>query len=213
MVEGAPLKNRDSIPVSCVFKALQGGKFPSRSRRRHDAGVTRPSRPTAFVDARAGWTNRIAGSLGVGQLVIVAGRHPEPRGQPRARVPDIVGTRLPSPYHFRARIQSFQAVAAPFPGDSVSCRQPLAPRSRDQRSAMAEYDYVRNRPQRCLARPHAGERTPPRGPRRRDPYVVVVGHALAPRPRERKPGRSEDLTWIRFLRKRFPVFDNYGDRR
>ena len=35
------------------------------------------------------------------------------------RVPHLVGSRFPSPYHFRARIQSFQAVAAPFPGDSV----------------------------------------------------------------------------------------------
>jgi hypothetical protein len=41
-----------------------------------------------------------------------------PIGQP-PRVPDLVGSRLPSPYHFRARIQSFQAVAAPFPGGSV----------------------------------------------------------------------------------------------
>jgi hypothetical protein len=40
-------------------------------------------------------------------------------GRPRARVPDLVGSRLPRPYQFRARIQSFQAVAAPFPGDSV----------------------------------------------------------------------------------------------
>src|SRR5580704_12917452 len=40
-------------------------------------------------------------------------------GQPRARIPDLVGSRFPSPYHFRAPIQSFQAVAAPFPGDSV----------------------------------------------------------------------------------------------
>src|SRR5271154_3940798 len=40
-------------------------------------------------------------------------------GQPRAPVPYLVGSRLPSPYHFPARIQSFQAVAAPFPGDSV----------------------------------------------------------------------------------------------
>jgi hypothetical protein len=37
-----------------------------------------------------------------------------------ARIPDLVGTRLPSPYHFPARIQSFQAVAAPFPGDSFA---------------------------------------------------------------------------------------------
>src|SRR5271163_154415 len=33
------------------------------------------------------------------------------------------------PYHFRARIQSFQAVAAPFPGDSILPSRPLAPRS------------------------------------------------------------------------------------
>ena len=37
----------------------------------------------------------------------------------RAHVPDLVGSRPPRPYHFRARIQSFQAVAAPFPGGSV----------------------------------------------------------------------------------------------
>ena len=49
-------------------------------------------------------------------------------GRPRARVPDVVGSRLPSPYHFRARIQSFQALAAPFPGDSVLPRdERLAP--------------------------------------------------------------------------------------
>jgi hypothetical protein len=39
-----------------------------------------------------------------------AGAH----GQPRARVLDVVGLRLRRPYHFRARIQSFQAVAAHF---------------------------------------------------------------------------------------------------
>ena len=38
-------------------------------------------------------------------------------GRPRGRVPHLVGSRLPRRYHFRARIQSFQAVAAPFPGD------------------------------------------------------------------------------------------------
>ena len=41
------------------------------------------------------------------------------RGQPRARLPHLVGPRLPSPYHFPARIQSFQAVAAPFRGGFV----------------------------------------------------------------------------------------------
>jgi hypothetical protein len=48
-------------------------------------------------------------------LAAPAGAH----GQPRARVPDVVASRLPSPYHFRERIQSFQAVAEPFPGDPV----------------------------------------------------------------------------------------------
>jgi hypothetical protein len=38
---------------------------------------------------------------------------------PRGGIPDLVGSRLPGPYHFRARIQSFQAVAAPFPGNSA----------------------------------------------------------------------------------------------
>ena len=33
-------------------------------------------------------------------------------------VPDLVGSTPPRPYHFRALIQSFQVVAAPFPGDS-----------------------------------------------------------------------------------------------
>ena len=62
--------------------------------------------------------------------VILAVRQPEPRTVSRtALVPDLVGSRLPSPYHFRARIQSFQAVAAPFPGDSVLPSGPLAPRS------------------------------------------------------------------------------------
>jgi hypothetical protein len=51
-------------------------------------------------------------------------------GQPRARLLHLVGSRLPGPHHFRARIQSFQPVAAPFPGDSVLPSGPLAPRFR-----------------------------------------------------------------------------------
>jgi hypothetical protein len=47
-------------------------------------------------------------------------------GQHLARVLDIVASRHPRPYHFRALIQSFQAVAAPFPGDSVLPSDPLA---------------------------------------------------------------------------------------
>ncbi len=41
-------------------------------------------------------------------LRLPAGAH----GQPARPVPDVVASRLPSYYHFRARIQSFQAVAA-----------------------------------------------------------------------------------------------------
>jgi hypothetical protein len=50
-------------------------------------------------------------------------------GQPRARVPHLVGSRLPSPYHFQARIQSFQAFAAPFPGDSILPSRSRGPRT------------------------------------------------------------------------------------
>src|SRR5271169_1207159 len=63
------------------------------------------------------------------------GRQPESaHGQPRARVPDLVGSRLPRPYHFRARIQSFQAVAAPFPrrrGNGAASAGDEAPPRRD----------------------------------------------------------------------------------
>ncbi|MFZ0209789.1 MAG: hypothetical protein WAL59_27395, partial [Roseiarcus sp.] len=58
-------------------------------------------------------------------------------GQPRARSLHLVGSRLPSPYHFRARIQSFQPVAAPFPGDSVFAVTALSRRaSRDQNASV-----------------------------------------------------------------------------
>ena len=46
-----------------------------------------------------------------------------------AAVPDVVGPRLPRPYHFRARIKSFQTVAAPFPGDSARRLSAGFPRS------------------------------------------------------------------------------------
>ena len=73
-----------------------------------------------------------------------------PIGQP-PRVPDLVGSRLPSPYHFRARIQSFQAVAAPFPGGSVLPSASRAaipptetPRFKNQRSGSAASDEGSN---------------------------------------------------------------------
>ncbi len=61
--------------------------------------------------------------------------------QPRARVPDIVGARLPRPYHFPARIQSFQAVAAPFPGGLRCCREVLSRRDPGDRKGGCEPCY------------------------------------------------------------------------
>ncbi len=61
-------------------------------------------------------------------------------GQPRAPLLHLVGSRLPSPYHFRARIQSFQPVAAPFPGDSVLPSGPLAPRFRRPKRLRSKTD-------------------------------------------------------------------------
>jgi hypothetical protein len=85
----------------------------------------------------------------IGQLCHSRGMSGLAQGQPRARVPHLVGPRLPSPYHFRARIQSFQAVAAPFPGDVV-LPSALAPRSR--------------RPRRLrLKDPRSARRSPPIG--------------------------------------------------
>jgi hypothetical protein len=56
-------------------------------------------------------------------------------GPPRGRVPDVVAPRLLRPYHFRALLQSFQSVAAPFPGDSGFDRDCGARRSVGQRRA------------------------------------------------------------------------------
>jgi hypothetical protein len=85
-------------------------------------------------------------------------------GEPRARVPHLVASRLPRHYHFRALIQSFQAVAAPFPGDSILRPGSLALRSqrpkrlgsKDRRSA----DYVAAWDLRNLFR-HPASAAPP----------------------------------------------------
>jgi hypothetical protein len=52
-------------------------------------------------------------------FVVLPAPEPETRTISRAPCTRFAGSRLPSPYHFPARIQSFQAVAAPFLGDSV----------------------------------------------------------------------------------------------
>jgi hypothetical protein len=79
-----------------------------------------------------------------------------------ARVPDLVVSRLPSPYQFRARIQSFQGVAAPFAGDSVvtsasrAASATATPGSRDRRSARRQPPPRRRRRNRSRSRflPH-----------------------------------------------------------
>jgi len=56
----------------------------------------------------------------------------------RARAPDVVGPKRLGPYHFLARIGTFQRVAAPFPGGASgrhARRRPRRPRSRDRRRA------------------------------------------------------------------------------
>ena len=80
---------RDSFRVSPFINTLQAGKFPSRATMRFSSEL-----PSPFVSRGA-------------------------HGRPCARVPHLVASRPPRPYHFRARIQSFQVVAAPFPGNSV----------------------------------------------------------------------------------------------
>jgi hypothetical protein len=44
------------------------------------------------------------------------------------------------PYRFRARIQSFQAIAASFPGDSVLPSRPLAPRPAYRNASVQKID-------------------------------------------------------------------------
>ena len=75
-----------------------------------------------------------------GIFVILKAGLPEPRTVSRRT--RSCGSRLPRPYHFRARIQSFQAVAAPFPGDSRSAVEP-------SRAALGS-------PTRASGRPRAG---------------------------------------------------------
>src|SRR5271154_3319679 len=66
---------------------------------------------------------------------VLANSRAAPR-QPRARVPDVVGSGLPSPYHFRAQIQSFQGVAA----ICGRLRRPFAPRSGRRNASVRDVD-------------------------------------------------------------------------
>ena len=115
---GAPARERRRGSNACLFVApakvprffLGFERFQCFARRKISPRPPRGSNSTTF-------------------LRLPAGAH----GQPRARIPDVVGSRLPRPYHFRARIQSFQAVAAPFPGEPVlPSRQEICRAARDR---------------------------------------------------------------------------------
>ena len=77
------------------------------------------------------------------------------------------GSRLPSPYHLRARIQSFQAFAAPFPGDPV-----LPSRQEIRRAAWDRFGSKKKSENVAAADP------PPRGSARREARVRRRAHAL-----------------------------------
>jgi hypothetical protein len=83
--------------------------------KRQKAGADSSSASSDFKSLGAFFCNLPTWSLStLASSQFSVGAH----GQPRGRVPDVVASRLLRPYHFRALIQSFQSVAAPFPGDS-----------------------------------------------------------------------------------------------
>ena len=107
---------------------------PCSCRAVHGFDAAAHRYPTSTIRVASEWRNvgadfssassdfRALGAFSVLQSLLQPSRGSSAgvaHGQPCARVPDIVGSTPPRPYHFRARIQSFQAVAAPFPGDSV----------------------------------------------------------------------------------------------
>ena len=83
--------------------------------------------------------------------------------QPPAGAPDVVGSRLPSPYQLRARIQSFQAIAAPFPGDFLSPSSRTSHgrprRASESRSAVARRGSMRSQVRRQGPQPSGQSRS------------------------------------------------------
>ncbi len=108
-----------SDPYSGLFRMPHERFDGTRSgpdKRRRDGGRRRDvgSKLGARVGQRfiVGYERRVA--KGVGRAT-----RPCPRATVVARQAlDLGGPRLPGPYHFRARNQSFQPFATPFPGDS-----------------------------------------------------------------------------------------------
>ena len=176
------------VSAFCAFsRRCKSGKFPSLGppRRRHDAGVTRPSRPTAFVDTRAG-----VGKPDRGQLARWATCHSPGSSPGAARPAARPGTRYcrfaasgpvilisgrgfnlfkPLRRHFRAT--SF-CVSLSRRDPGISVRQwPNTITS----AIVRRPDFAS--PVRTPASARRRARL-----RRRDPNAVFVGHAPAPRP-------------------------------
>ena len=111
------ISRRNSRATPLLVRPIRIDAADARTRMNRITSEAQSAATPAVSGARFRSAKR--GSPGVGSLSTLtfsrlsAGAH----GQPRARVPDVVASRSPRPYHFRARIQSFQAVAAPFPGD------------------------------------------------------------------------------------------------
>ena len=127
----APFPSKSRRPLSAWRRAIR----PRRIASAGDDGMPGPSLSRFYSAYAPGWPHagadfssassefKVLGAFfcnfATSQLCHSSGSSAGvAHGQPRARVPHLVGSRLPSPYHFPARIQSFQAVAAPFPGNS-----------------------------------------------------------------------------------------------
>ena len=110
---GAMMRSCSSRPrhrASAIAECMRGVQT-AEGRRRFQFCIER-FQVVGRLFLQLGHLATFASTLAFSQFSV--GAH----GQPRGRVPDVVASRLLRPYHFRALIQSFQSVAAPFPGDS-----------------------------------------------------------------------------------------------
>ncbi len=93
-------------PISCGLKASGPYHFRARIETFQVLAATFPADLQMTADAiRA--ARRISGKRRI------------PRGPRRLRDPISCGSKPPGPYHFRARNQSFQGFAAPFPANAL----------------------------------------------------------------------------------------------
>lgn len=101
-------------PISCGLKASGPYHFRARIETFQVLAATFPADLQMTADAiRA--ARRISGKRRI------------PRGPRRLRDPISCGSKPPGPYHFRARNQSFQGFAAPFPANALLLSVRCAP--------------------------------------------------------------------------------------